>query len=286
MKIKHIFCFFLVAAGVANCIQAQIKTPDAQTLKAFRSSKTYIVLEDVPFSEFNSNINDAAKKHWNITSYEIIPLKEFEKLCKNPQFSFLMVVIGEYTGFAKNSTFNVLTLMMGDKSGDVNKMPEILSVPLSYYNSDGDEEDYEYKLGGIMEGIQYAVKNILTQKTTITVSTIKDIFNNYSGEVKTKELLLTKSDLSALVNTVDKIKNNYPYKVTIASEEAIQQAIDEKRANTAFLHKVGNSDTRNAVCFKFIINCSDGKLLYGDYHTVSTKEPDGLLPKDFNALTK
>jgi hypothetical protein len=270
--------------GVENYTHAQIKTPNEETLKAFRSSKTYIVLEDVMFSEFNSTIKDIAKKHWSITSYEIISLVEFEKLCKNLQASFLMVVIGEYTGVAKNSSFNVLTLIMGHRSGDINKMPEILSVPLSYYDSDEDEDDYGYKLGGIIKGIQYAVKNILTQKTNITVSTIKDIFNNHSSEVKTKELWLTQSDLSSLVNTMDKIKNNYPYKVVITSEEAIQQAIDEKRDNVAFLHKVGSSTVRNAICFKFIINCSDGKLLYGDYHTISAKEPNGFLPKDFNAI--
>ena len=284
MKIKNILCIFLVMMSLENGIQAQIKTPNAETLKAFRSSKTYIVLEDVMFSEFNSIIKDVARKHWNITSYEIISLADFEKLCKNPQASFLMIVIGEYTGFAKNSTFNVLTLMMGHRSGDVNKMPEILSVPLSYYDSDGDEDEYGYKLGGILKGIQFAVKNILTQKTNITVSSIKDIFNNHSGEVKTKELWLTQNDLSSPVNTIEKIKNVYPHKVVITSEEAIQQAIDEKRNDVAFLHKVGSSEVRNALCFKFIINCSDGKLLYGDYHTISAKEPNGFLAKDFNAL--
>ena len=282
MRIKYIVCVFLVMMG--DCVRSQIKTPDAETLKAFRSSKTYIVLEDVMFSDFNSHIKDVAKKHWNITSYEIISLTQFENLCRMSNASFLMVVIGEYTGFVKGASFNMLTLMMGHKSGDVNKMPEILSVPLSYYNPDGDEEEYGYKLGGILEGIQYAVKNILNQKTNITVSTIKDIFNNHSGEVKTKELWVTKKDLSAAVNTLEKIKNSYSYEVSIVSEEAIQQAVDEKRNNVVFLHKVGNSEIRNALCFKFIINCSDGKLLYGDYHTVSAKEPDGFLPKDFDAL--
>jgi hypothetical protein len=123
---KHIFCFLLVVFGTENYMQSQIKTPDAETLRAFRSSKTYIVLEDAMFSEYNSIIKDVAKKHWKITSYEVITLAEFEKMNKMSQASFLMIVIGEYTGFAKNTTFNVLTLVMGHKSGDVNKMPEIL----------------------------------------------------------------------------------------------------------------------------------------------------------------
>jgi uncharacterized protein involved in tolerance to divalent cations len=262
--------------------QAQIKAPSAETMRAFSSSKTYIVMEDAMFSDFNTNIKEAARLHWKITPFEIISLSQFENLCKTPQASFLMVVMGEYTGFARNSIFNVLTLMMGHKSGDVNKMPEILSLPLSYYLPDGDEEDYGYKLGGILEGLQYAVKNILTQKINIT--SIKDIFNNYSSEVKTKELWVTMNDLSSAVNSIEKIKSVYPYKVVIASEEEIQQAIDEKKNNVAFLHKVGNSKTSNTICLKLIINCADGKPLYGDYHTVSTKEPNGFLPKDFKAL--
>ncbi|MDR0605029.1 MAG: hypothetical protein LBG80_12070 [Bacteroidales bacterium] len=283
MKIKCILCSLLVWISVENHTQAQIKTPNTETLKAFSSSKTYIVLEDVMFSDFNINIEEAAQQHWKITPFEIISLRQFENQCKIPQASFLMVVIGEYTGgFAKNTAFNMLTLMMGHKSGDVNKMPEILSIPLSYYLPDGDEEDYGYKLGGILEGLQYAVKNILPQK--ITMTNFKAIFNNYSAEVKTKELWVTKNDLSLSVNTLEKIKSIYPYKVTITSEQAIQQAIDEKQNNVAFLHKVGNSNVHNATCFKLIINCADGKLLYGDYHSISTKEPNGLLPKDFKAL--
>ena len=285
MKIKHILCSLLLLISIWNNTQGQAKIPNAETLKAFRGSKTYIVLEDVMFSDFNSNIKDAAAKHWKITPYEIISLSQFENLCKNPQSSFLMVVIGEYTGLGNSAKFNLLTLIMGHKSGDVNKMPEILSIPLSSYNPDGDEEDYGYKLGGILEGVQYAVKNVLTQKTNVnSLSSIKEVFNNQSHEVKTKELWLTQKDLSNLVNTEEKIKNIYPYKVSITSEELIQQAIDEKRNNVVFLHKVGNSQVKNSVCFKLIINCADGKLLYGDYHTISSKEPDGFLPKDFKSL--
>jgi hypothetical protein len=283
MKIKYILLGLFVMIGVGNPMQAQIiKAPTQETLNAFKSSKTYIVLEDAMFSDFNSNIEDAARQHWKITPFEIISLTQFESICKRPQASFLMVVMGEYTGFAKNSTFNMLTLIMGHKSGDINKMPEILSIPLSYYHPDGDEEEYGYKLGGILEGFQYAVKNILVRK--ISVTSLKDIFNNYSKEVKTKELWLTKHDLSAAVNTIEKIKPLYSYKVNITSEEMIKQAIDEKRDNVVFLHKVGNSQVPNATCLKLIIDCSDGKPLYGDYHSISSKEPDGLLPKDFKAL--
>jgi hypothetical protein len=281
-KKKHI-ALTVLFTGIFCFTFAQIKTIDAGTLNSFLSTKTYIVLEDVLYSDFNANIEDAASRHWTITPYEIINLERFEKLSKNPKASFLMVVAGEYTGI-KNATFNILSLMMGHASGDVNKMPDILSVPLSYYieNNNDEEESYGYKLGGILEGFQYAVKNILTQKVSLT--NIKDVINRSSGEVKTKELWLTANDLSTSVNTLEKIKNTYPYKVVITSEEAIRQAIDAKRTDVVFLHKVGSSGIRNAICLKIIIACSNGKLLYGDYHTISSRDQNGLLSKDFNAL--
>lgn len=280
MKKKYLTIIILL--GIMINLPAQIKAPNTETLNAFKKSKTYIVLEDVMFSDFNNNIKEEARKHWTITPYEVIPLSTFEKINKQENTSFLMVVIGEYTGLPKNTIFNVLTLMMGHKSGDVNKMPEILSIPLSYYSEDGDEENYGYKLGGILKGMQYVINNFSNQK--ITVSNIKDILNTNKAEIKTKELWVTTNDLSSSVNTIDKIKQHYSHKVAIKSEEEIQKAIDNKQENILIVHKVGNSEIKNSVCLKIILDSSDGKIYYGDFHSVSSKEPDGLLPKDFKAL--
>ena len=269
-------CLFVFSAS------AQMNIPNAETLKSFKSSKTYIVLEDIMLSDFNANIKEEAKKHWKITPFEVIPYSEFEKKTQSSQESYLMVVAGEYTGISKNTMFNMLSLMMGHKSGDVNKMPEILSIPLSYYSEDGDEEDYGYKLGGILKGMQYAIENVLTQK--INISNLKDILNTHKSEVKTKELWLTTNDLSIFVNTLEKIKQYYPYKVVIKSEEEVQQAIDNNQQGILFVHTVGNEEIKNSICLKIILDCSDGKIYYGDFHSLSSKEPNGLLPKDFQAI--
>jgi hypothetical protein len=164
-------------------------------------------------------------------------------------------------------------------------MPEILSVPLAYYideDSDAETENYDYKLGGILAGMQYAVKHILTQKLSLT--NVKNVLNASAKEVKTMELWLTPQDLSQNANTIEKLQAVYPYKVVITTAEAIQQAIDEQKSNVAFVHKIGNPAVRNSICIKTIIACADGKILYGDYHNVSAKEPDGFLLKDFENL--
>ena len=285
MRNRLIFSILFVSIGGKSW--GQISFPSQERLQLFLQSKTYIVLEDAMFSQFNATIRDVAKKHWDITSYEVIDLAKFETINKNPQASFLMVVMGEYSGIPKNTKFNMLTLVMGHKSGDINKMPEILSIPLAYCvdESDGaDEENFDYKLGGILAGMQYAVKQVLTQK--VNLGNVKNLLNTSVNEVKTMELWVTKTDLSESCNTIQKIQTVYPYKVVITIEEAIQQAIDEKKSNVAFVHKIGNRTVRNSICIKTIISCANGKILYGDYHNVSPKEPEGLLLKDFEALVK
>ncbi|NLJ81542.1 MAG: hypothetical protein GX330_00245, partial [Bacteroidales bacterium] len=92
---KHgIILLFLLANSL---LFAQLKFADSKTINEFLRTKTYIVLEDVMFSDFNTAINKAAKKHWKITPYEIINLKKYEQLNKNPKYSFLIVSIGEIT---------------------------------------------------------------------------------------------------------------------------------------------------------------------------------------------
>ena len=266
---------------------AQVTFPNQETLQQFHKSKTYIVLEDAMFSQFNAVIREAAEKHWKITPYEVIDLAKFEKINTNPNASFLMVMMGEYTHIGKNATYDVLTLVMGHKSGNINKMPEILSVPIACFideNSDADEESYDYKLGGILKGMQYAVNHILTQKLNLT--NLKNHLNASVKDVKSMELWLTKEDLSESVSTVEKIEKIYPYKVVITTAEAISQAIDSQKSGVAFVHTVGNKAIKNTICLKVIISCADGKVLYGDFHTVTSKEPKGLLPKDFENLTQ
>ena len=281
---KHLIISSLLVLFLGRSF-AQISFPSQETLQQFHKSKTYIVLEDAMFSQFNAVIRAAAEKHWKITPYEVIDLAKFEKINTNPNASFLMVVMGEYTHIGKNATYDVLTLVMGHKSGNINKMPEILSVPIACFideNSDADEENYDYKLGGILKGMQYAVSHILTQKLNLT--NLKNHLNASVKDVKSMELWLTKEDLSESVNTIEKIEKIYPYKVVITTAEAISQAIDSQKSGVAFVHTVGNKAIKNTICLKVIISCADGKVLYGDFHTVTTKEPKGLLPKDFENL--
>jgi hypothetical protein len=277
---KHIVLILLFV--IANTfVLAQIKFADSKTINEFMKTKTYIVLEDVMFSDFNSEIETAAAKHWKITKYEIIDVTTFEKISKNTGNSFLIVTIGEVTGLPTTFSFNLLNLVMGHSSGDINKMKEIIIVPLSYYSEEGDdEESYAYKLGGILDAFQYY---ILNQPGDDWKAWVKE----NKKDLKDKELWLTASDLAPeMLYSSEPIKSIYPYTVKIVTEKEIQQAIEKKLPHVAFVHKIGTQANMNAYCMKLIIACVDGKLLYLNYDKITKNEAVGMLQKDFKALAE
>ncbi len=272
---KHgIILLFLLANSL---LFAQLKFADSKTINEFLRTKTYIVLEDIMFSDFNTAINEAAKKHWKITPYEIINLKKYEQLSKSPKHSFLIVSIGEITGLKTSFSFNLLNLLMGHPSGNINKMKEIIIIPLSYYSEEGDEEEYAYKLSGILNAFQYYVLNHTNEDW-------KKWINENKKDLKNKELWLTKNDISSSIHTTEEIQNLYPYALKIVSEKEIEEAIDKKLPQVAFVHKVGKDINQHAYCLKTIIACSDGKVLYLSYDKITKQEPAGMLIKDFKTL--
>lgn len=270
---KIIFISILLTFNIS--MFAQLKFADKETMSAFLKTKTYIVLEDAMYSDFNNSIEQAAEKHWKITEYEIIDLASFEKLSKNPKLSFLIVTIGEATGIP--GSFSLLNLIMGDASGDINKMKEIIIAPLSYYTEESDEEPYGYKLGGILEAFQAYVRCNPGNDWKQWVSENKK-------ELKNKELWVLGKDLSEEASDLKKISSYYPYPVKIVSEIEISDAIDKKLSNVAFVHKVGVK--AKDYCLKMIISCSDGKLLFINYHKINDSNNSGLLLKDFMSLTE
>ncbi len=278
-KMKKYGVLFLSVILTNISLFAQLNFADTKTINDFMKTKTYIVLEDAVFSDFNTVIQDVAAKHWKITKYEIIDVAQYEKINKNPNNSFLIVTIGEVTGLPSSMSFNLLNLVMGDASGDINKMKEIIIVPLSYYSEDSEEDSYAYKLGGILDAFQYFVLNQPGDDWKLWIKENKK-------ELKNKELWLTSSDLASNTNTLELIRSVYPYTVKIMSKEAIQDAIDKKMPNVAFVHKIGTDINNNAYCMKLIISCANGKLLYLNYDKITKNEAAGMLLKDFKALAE
>lgn len=273
--------FIIIALAFATLpIFAQVNFASSSEIKQFLKSKTCVVESEDPFSSMDSVLRVYMKKFWTITSYEFITSGEFEKRMSSSAYSFIVVSEGELKEGSASCKYDILNLILGG-STDINKMPDLGSVPLCY--TDQDEGKYIYKIGGLIQFMQTHVKY-----TSEHPSVTPTIVNKDSGyDIKKMELWLLKDDLPSNLNTVDKIKTVYNYTVKIVSEDDIRKAIDNKTGNVVFLHKIGPGTLYpGCKCWKFLVAAEDGEVLYYDTHKVDSSNPDAFLEKDFKAIGK
>jgi len=273
-----------VFIGMCGIALSQNYVPSQEDIKAFFTTKTLVVLEDNPLMEYNYIIKDIMKKEWNVTEYDFISSGEFEEKRKDPQYSFLYMARVMFESDKTDASYRFLHLSLGGDYFRLNEMPDLVSVPLAYY--DVEEENYSYKLALLVRFMQNHVRLISEHPEVISANVFKH-YNDNIKDIRDKTLYILESELSSEVNSAARIKKVYPYKFKIATREEIAEAIDNRDPDVVFLHKVGPEGTKqHARCYKVIIGAADANFYYFDYHTVSDKSPDGFLEEDFKKLVR
>lgn len=267
-------------AFTSTQLLSQVNFASSSEIKQFLKSKALVVKTDDPFSSLDSVLEVYMKKFWTITQYEFITSDEFETKMTSTAYSFIYLSEGEIKEGNTTCTYDILNLILGG-STDINKMPDLGSVPLCY--TDQDEGKYIYKIGGILQFMQTHV-NYACEHTSVTPT----IINKDSGyDIKKMELWLLKDDLPSNLNTTDKIKLVYSYTVKIVTAEDICKAIENKTENIVYFHKIGPGTTAaGCKCWKFLVTAKDGEVLYYDSHKVDASNPDAFLEKDFKVINK
>jgi hypothetical protein len=278
MKKLLILIFLLISF---SNLWSQIKVADKAYIDSFLKSKTYIVLDENPFSVLNSFLDSSMKVIWKITPYEVITTDQFEQKMGDPKNSFLFISLARFT---KTEAFDylIINLSMGDASKNLNSLHDLCIIPLAY--EDVDEDSYDYKFAAFIKFIQY----FIGYSRQNSGKDLKQIVKENQTEVRKYELWVTANDMSPEINTLAKITKYYPFQVKIASKVEIQKAIEESNPKVAFLHKVGPEGTAGdgALCLKFILTAKEGKPLYFDNHKISSSKPDAFLSDDFKNLAK
>ncbi len=258
-----------------------IPVATSEQFQRFKSSTTYLVNYDDPFSSFNTYIVEDMQKVWTITPYKVITSSEFESLGKNKDNSFIFLSEAGKTEGDITFNLNLLNIVLGSKSGSMNNMPDLGSAPLSYVWEDDDNEDqYLYKMAGILRFFQYYIQYNIANPG----SDIKDVVKANKSKIEGKELWLIQSDMDTDVNTIEKIEKVYSGKVKFVTPEDIRQAVHEANSNVVFLHKVGPGSHNGYKCMKFLVLASDGCPLYYEMTGVSSGKPDAFLSSDFKAI--
>lgn len=267
---------------------SQLVVASQDELKALKKTKTIVFLESNPLLMYNKVIKTVMEKHWDITAYEFKTFsnEEFDALRKDPNLSFLMINRIYYNKDRTRAQYQFVNLVLGGNYELSNQMPTLSGLPISYV--DMEEETYSYKIGLILRFIQEHVKTCLDNPEANNSKKMINLYRKKLTTIHNKTLYVLKEELAPEVNTIQKIKAFYPYEVVITDQESIEKVIDSRDKNAVILHQVGpKSSTRKARCWNVIMGAEDARLYYFNYHMIKMpKKPEGLLAKDFKALSK
>lgn len=271
---------FLTAA-----LFSQAPFPSKEEIDQFSKTKTCVVLEDDPLSDFNFYIRDAMKEYWTITPYEFINVADFNVRRISTSLSFIVLTETNFDKDKSNSVFNFINLLQGKNVEKLGEMPEICAVPLSFAGE--EDSEYGYKLGAILNFMQKHAQLIMEDPSKTGRKYLK-YYNENIPAAMGKTILFKKEDLAPQISTIEKIKAVYSNKVEIVSEEEIVEAIKNKTPNTLVLHKVGpvGENVKEGYCFKMLIGTDDANMYYYNQHLIDKNNPNGFLPADLKRLAR
>lgn len=279
-KAAVIVCFIILSSSLFS----QSVLPTKLEVEAFFNSKTLVVLESGMFSSYNDEIRDAFEKHWNLTPYDFITNDEFKEKMSDSTYSFLLFTQSYYEKDKKNIHYNFLNLILGAKYTSLSELPEIASLPLSYF--EGDEENYGFKLGVIVRFFQNRAME-LKEKGSPSSMKYLTYYNDFASRIKSKKLLIYEGNLQPNLRSLKAIKEYYKYDVEIVSADALSEIVSQGADDIYFIHFVGPEGTqRSGRCFKMIFGLRDANMVYFNKHNISEKKPAGLLPSDFKRINR
>lgn len=272
-------CIFLLSVLLIS-FYAAANPPLAtkQQIGMFKNSKTCVVM-DAGVSFYNTPLKEAVQKYWKSTDYEFIDQAEFDKRKTNSKYSFLVMMDGAYDKDPGGVSYRYMSLVLGDVSGNLTKMPEFCSVPVSY--SGDNESDYEYIIPIVVKFMQIHVKNLEKDRLPISLNGLK--YYNKTG-FNQKVLLLNKEKIASTVDSPEKIKIVIPNKVELLTTTEIQKKIATNTTDILIHFHVGPpQDAGVGRCFEMLFN-SDGNLYYYNFRKITNDNPDGFNLNDLKNI--
>ena len=282
-KQTMILAFILTYFSVLSSAQQML--PTEKQVNTFIHSRTYFVYDNNIFGMYNGAIKDAANKHWKITDYDFINKDDFKKKLKVSTASMVVETESHFEGQEELGVFTSLSLILGKPGGNINTVPDIITIPMAY--SDVDYDNYYYKLGLALLFMQNHVQ-WLKNNPHVEDKVLINHYKNSRKSTKNKTLWLLKNEMAEDINTLDRIKQVYDGDVKFVTRDEIKEAIDSKNQDVILLHLVAPSrNIKGTVVTKMILDAANADIYYFDYHRIKGKNnPNKFLKSDFVALNK
>ena len=271
--------FFVITLGFMSIwLFANNPLATKQQVGMFKNSKTCVVM-DGGMSFLNKPVKEAVQKYWKSTDFEFIDQAEFDKRKTDPKYSFIVSMEGAYDKDPGGVSYKFLSLLLGDPSGNLTKMPEFCSVPLSY--SGDNDADYEYIIPMVIKFMQIHVKNLEKDRLPISLNGLR--YYNKTG-FKEKVILLNKDKMASNADSPNKIKAVSEYKVKLLTIEEIQKEMEANQLNILIHFHIGPpKDAGAGKCFEMLFDI-EGNLYYYNFRKITNDNPDGFNLSDFNNI--
>jgi hypothetical protein len=281
---KKLFAFLIAFIPLVPLLAQREYLPTPEDLAHFQATKTYVVLNDNPMSDYNYEIRDAVEKWWTITPYEFLEHDDFAEKSLDRNASFLYVAAVNFEKDKSRTRYMFLCLSLGGERETVDDLKDITNLPLGYHGV--DEDHYTYKLGTIVRFMQNHIRMLIDDPAMVSQN-VFEYYNNNMGDMKGKTLYLVEDEVDPEIATPAKIREIYPYSFKFVDREEIKELIMAGDKDAVFLHKVGPEGKKlEARVYKILIGAADAKFYYYAYHKAGPKNPDALLSNDFRLLSK
>ena len=291
---KRIFTLVLsVIASVTMFAQRPTATIN-QVNDMLQGATLYVVLDNNPINDYNSEIRKAVEKNWTLTPFKFIHLDVLDSTkLQNPKNAFLTPVTMVFGEDKDSVKYMFLSLLIGGEYETISDLPEVCTFPLCYEGS--DEFEMTYKLPAIIAFFNKHVQTIPSNPALL-----KDKkFASYTKKKKNisgKTIYLVKDEQSPLFDEASEISAINPLaKVSVCEDrDALGKVIRRKEANALFLHIVGwtdeemvqNGEMIPGRCYKILLD-TEGNLYYFAFHKMSgnaSPSLKGMQAKDWKTL--
>lgn len=280
---KRILLLVALYVAVNFSLVAQEHVPEQVDYQNFMKSKTLVLLEKNPMSDFNRAIRKVMENSWTLTDFQFINDAEFEAYRNNPAYSFLMITKASFERDRTKARYNFMSLLMAERAAKVRNMPDLCSLPLAYEQVEDDS--YSYKIEAFIRFMQNHVQLMLNDPSLINKNPFNYYNKNKKDDLENKVLYLTKEELAKEIDTEAEIRDIYPHQFKIVSRDEVAQAIADKREDVVFLHKVGPEKTRiRARVYKMLVGAGDPHFYYFDYEMMKKAQDDAFQEKDLKKI--
>lgn len=244
--------------------------------------KTLMVVTDNN-SLINLSIKEAASKNWDLCKVDFCNMKEFEQMCEDSSYFFLVKVAGQFKK-EDDPGIEFLSLLKGGSEAamGIGNMYEILSLPLQPVD---DGEGYILPFMDIYMSIfKSHVRRVQDSKIANTVGL--SWYGNRIAKIGKKSVLINEDDMSEMI-TADYINDSFKDNGKVVDEDFILSTIEKKRKDMLVSICIAPEEPQNngSYCYKMLVGVDDGELYYFRKQKITAKNPKGFLPEDIKKIS-